>query len=693
MIDDTKPQRLGSSLRRCAGLALALTLLATAAPSPAAMFTVNSTADAVDAVPGDGTCATAQSVCTLRAAIMEANALMGADTITLPAGTFPITLTGRNEDLGATGDFDITDDLTITGATDGMTLINGGPVSAPPLDRVFDVIGPAVVSMSRLVINGGSTTDGDGGGIRNDGTLTLSQVAIRNCSASATPQSATFNGGAIANFGGGTVQLTNVTLSGNTATSNGGAIANFNQSVVTLQNVTIANNAAFGGGGIYSLGTVHLANTIIANSTMGANCAGAAVDSMGFNLDSGISCLLSGLGDISNHNPMLGPLVTTNGGFTYTHALLAGSLAIDRADNASCPPIDQRGFPRAADDADACDIGAFEVQPVTTPSPTPSRSPTVTTTPTPINTFTPTSTPTGTLPPTITPTATPVTASPTPTNTQGPTATPMRPAVHLGIGTGNPGDQVLFAATFESQGVDVGSVQNDISFDPVNVPIAQLAGIPECNIGPALNKLPSFSLIKAAGCSGTACACNGESCTGLRASVYPEVMDPIEPLPDGATLYTCTVSISPNATPGEYPLTISRVVMGDPDGLPVANATGTDGKIVVVARPTATPTPSPTTTPTATDTATSTPTATITDTPPPSATVTETPSPTATTVPCIGDCDGDGSVTVDDLIKMTNIALGTASVDTCLAGDSSGDGTISVDEIIQAVNKALGGCV
>src|ERR1051326_7209923 len=55
-------------------------------------FTVNSTTDAVDVNPGDGTCATAGSVCTLRAAIQEANAHAGDDTIDVPAGTYVLTI-------------------------------------------------------------------------------------------------------------------------------------------------------------------------------------------------------------------------------------------------------------------------------------------------------------------------------------------------------------------------------------------------------------------------------------------------------------------------------------------------------------------------------------------------------------------------------------------------------------------------
>ena len=57
-----------------------------------ATFTVDSTADAVDANPGDGVCDDGLGNGTLRAAIMEANALAGADTIDIPAGIYTLTL-------------------------------------------------------------------------------------------------------------------------------------------------------------------------------------------------------------------------------------------------------------------------------------------------------------------------------------------------------------------------------------------------------------------------------------------------------------------------------------------------------------------------------------------------------------------------------------------------------------------------
>src|SRR5438093_12159986 len=94
----------------------------TTLPAAAATFTVNDTADAVDAVPGDGSCATAASTCTLRAAIQEANANVGPDTIVVPAGTYLLTIAGQGEDAAATGDLDIRDDLTITGAGADSTI-------------------------------------------------------------------------------------------------------------------------------------------------------------------------------------------------------------------------------------------------------------------------------------------------------------------------------------------------------------------------------------------------------------------------------------------------------------------------------------------------------------------------------------------------------------------------------------------
>ncbi len=59
---------------------------------------------------------------------------------------------------------------------------------------------------------------------------------------------------------------------------------------------------------------------------------------------------------------------------------------------------------------------------------------------------------------------------------------------------------------------------------------------------------------------------------------------------------------------------------------------------------------------------------------------------------CVGDCDGKGTVTVSELVKGVNIALGAAALDDCDVFDSNSDHKVTVDELVAAVNTALNGC-
>jgi hypothetical protein len=72
---------------------------------------------------------------------------------------------------------------------------------------------------------------------------------------------------------------------------------------------------------------------------------------------------------------------------------------------------------------------------------------------------------------------------------------------------------------------------------------------------------------------------------------------------------------------------------------------------------------------------------------------TPTPTATATPIPCSGDCDSSGTVTIDEILTLVNIALDNLPVSTCLAGDAHPDGRITIDEILTAVNNALNQCV
>ncbi len=221
-------------------------------------------------------------------------------------------------------------------------------------------------------------TSGYGGAIFNDGGhLELISSTIRD-------NTATVNGGGIyssgfftvsnsliadnatAGAGGGLlisgylplITLTNSTVSGNSAGGNGGGIFSTAQNF-TITNSTIANNTAGLGGNIFLYSdtvaiSITLRNTLIAGSLAGSDCvnAGAAIIDGGGNFVGDGSCGFPAGGD-----PRLGPLAD-NGGPTLTHALLPGSPAINAANPAFCPAVDQRGVVRPQ--GPGCDIGAFE---------------------------------------------------------------------------------------------------------------------------------------------------------------------------------------------------------------------------------------------------------------------------------------------------------------------------------------------
>ncbi|MGZ9226100.1 MAG: hypothetical protein ACXW4M_11155, partial [Anaerolineales bacterium] len=138
----------------------------------AANFIVNSNADMVDANPGDGLCETdITGGCTLRASIQETNGLEGADTISLPAGTYTLGVPGAGEDVAATGDLDITGALEIIGAGAETTIID-----ANDIDRVLH-IGPG----GNLTARDSTSRNGNlshGAGALVEGTFTLEAGVI-----------------------------------------------------------------------------------------------------------------------------------------------------------------------------------------------------------------------------------------------------------------------------------------------------------------------------------------------------------------------------------------------------------------------------------------------------------------------------------------------------------------------------------
>jgi len=157
----------------------------------------------------------------------------------------------------------------------------------------------------------------------------------------------------------------------------------------------------------------------------------------------------------------------------------------------------------------------------------------------------------------------------------------------------------------------------------------------------------------------------------------------------------------PTATPTQTP---TRSLTPTQTRTPTQTATATQtATITDTPTTTATPTSSPTAThtdtytPTGTSTPTETATPTATPSPSPSlspsSTPTESPTLTPTATPaCAGDCDHSGEVTIDELLLLVNIALGTTPPAACVAGDLDHSGDITVDEILAAVNVALSRC-
>ena len=256
---------------------------------------------------------------------------------------------------------------------------NNLTVSGNDANRVFDVAFGSTATIAGVTIADGSSADG--GGILNDGTLTVTNATLSGNSStgygggisnagtlavtnSTLSGNSAFGGGGI--FNDGTLTVTNSTLSGNSASEFGGGIYNYFFSTLTVTNSTLSgNSASLLGGGIASyFPPFTLADTIIATNTAPTGPdVGGTVTSLGHNLignSSGGNGFVAA--DLLNVKPLLGPL-QNNGGPTETMALLPGSPAIAAGSVALIPPgvtTDQRGSARIVNGA--VDIGAFELR-------------------------------------------------------------------------------------------------------------------------------------------------------------------------------------------------------------------------------------------------------------------------------------------------------------------------------------------
>jgi beta-glucanase (GH16 family) len=304
-------------------------------------------------------------------------------------------------------------DVTIDGSAAPGFAIDGGGT-----DRVAIVNAGADVTMVDLTLSGGFGFQ-LAGCVLNNGGLMLDGVTVTNCLMTTPAGDFWQGGGGIYSGDGATLHLVDSTVAGNTAQWSGGGVYSFFNTTTTIErstisgnvsndvggalrslgNVTITNSTISGnestgwyGGAVFitdgvadmvnvtikdnvsppgapagvfvgtfgpSSATLNLTNTIVEDSCFLApfGAGPVAINSLGYNLFADGTCGVAGT-DTIVASALLGPLAD-NGGATLTHALLAGSPAIDGVLGGVCPATDQRGVMRDA----LCDIGSFEFVP------------------------------------------------------------------------------------------------------------------------------------------------------------------------------------------------------------------------------------------------------------------------------------------------------------------------------------------
>jgi hypothetical protein len=301
---------------------------------------------------GAAICSVASNDCSLRGAVLVANANPGS-TINVPPGTYTLSIDGSSETGqcgdATKGDLDIAGNgTTITGAGSGSTIIQ----QTTSHDRVICVNQFLVpnfnFTMSGVTIEGGKETWGVGGGGMVSGnqgdSVTVSDVVFTNNYASKTSGGGSPIGGGVEHQGGsfsctnctfsnntsvasgggayvsanytscvypcaGTFTITSATFSGNTAGGNGGGLITTSGNSYSVTNSTFTNNtaqsASGGGGGLYDeSGTLTAnTNTFTGNQATGASASGNALSSAdggGTNMTANFNRIVSNSGSSSD---------------------------------------------------------------------------------------------------------------------------------------------------------------------------------------------------------------------------------------------------------------------------------------------------------------------------------------------------------------------------------------------------------
>ncbi len=317
-------------LKKLVLLAALVASLASPISAFAFVYTVDDSADSVDADVSDGICADANGKCTLRAAVQQANAWPGMDIIVIPAGTYTLTVGQSNEDQGAEGDLDILEDLIIRGAgTSNPDPADNTIIDGNNLDRLFHVHQGSRLTLETLILQNGRVTSDNGGAILNMGSLTVRNSILR----SNTALNEFGGGGAIYHANpNSTLVLENVILDDNNTDNNGGAVYLFGNARIDASR--FANNVAgFSGGALYiDTVQVRITNSLIDNNVAiepGTGGLGGGIYNLG-RLTIENSTLSNNEaafgGAIYNEGPQSGPVAML---LTLKNSTLSGNRALN----------------------------------------------------------------------------------------------------------------------------------------------------------------------------------------------------------------------------------------------------------------------------------------------------------------------------------------------------------------------------
>ncbi len=320
----------------------------------AATFVVNDVNDVQDLLAGDGLCATAAGACTLRAAITEANALAGADIITLPAGTYTITIAEASDNTNANGDFDLTSEITINGAGSGTTIVQANAARGVAIGRVFHLRAAFPMQLNGMTVRYGRYTTAAGtfgAGIRVDVGAVI--ASLNDVVVTENDDGTSGGGIAVSGAAGSVTTLTNCVVSNNTAggtaaasSLGAGIMGNAATARIDIINSTITGNTASNtstsvspsGGGISSIGTLNITNSTVSNNTAtssgfnsftgGVHITGGTATITGSTISNNLATVTAGtgaalIGGIYNQQATLNISNSTVSGNAVTNAVTA----------------------------------------------------------------------------------------------------------------------------------------------------------------------------------------------------------------------------------------------------------------------------------------------------------------------------------------------------------------------------------